>query len=476
MVGIKSSFLMILLLAAITQSMAHFRYGKRGEHQRLLKPMKTRLLKIAQHQRQVELQQQAEEMGETGNEAGEELGENDCYYEGEKGNALEKKCSGKGRKDGKKKEAKKETMNDRIRGIVKKLRAVQEVDRMGALFSKDVSINRVTAMNSGDIDDGESEMKIQQDSIGNEIGLAEQFQWDDVWFEAQAEKQQCYPVNTYANTVARVRKNFDKLTMMGKVLDMKVCALLCCEVASCNMAWMQGEACYSLECKDGECQAEKATGDKVNSTVLQIRRTAEDPKSSKLHSQKEVTGVKYDEHKSTIITKQAVISNTTASQKSNIPADQQSNSQTDNKQESLVTISNQSPMEQILQTESLVLHDKVIAEENNDAAERETNGAKKSMEAHVSDNIQTLSEHLKKVDEKSDMTALEENDTKPMHPKLKYHRRHDLRHSLISPIIIGAFTCMAVIAVSGFAMAIIKYQKERHEKLTNQSTQTLESN
>ena len=41
----------------------------------------------------------------------------------------------------------------------------------------------------------------------------------------------------------------------------------------------------------------------------------------------------------------------------------------------------------------------------------------------------------------------------------------------MSPITIGAFTCMAVIAVSGFVMAVIKYKRE-HRDVTNKETQS----
>ncbi len=132
-----------------------------------------------------------------------------------------------------------------------------------------------------------------------------------------------------------------------------------------------------------------------------------------------MTGVKYDEHKSTIVTKQAVISNSTTAQKSSIPAEEQNSNIAKSRQESLVTISNQSPMEQLLQTEAKMIHNKATAEAK--APDGQLRGEKKSKEEAISDNIQTLSEHLKKVDEKSDMTALEENDTKTIHPKVSVY-------------------------------------------------------
>ena len=138
------------------------------------------------------------------------------------------------------------------------------------------------------------------------------------------------------------------------------------------------------------------------------------------HGQKDVTGEKYDENKSTIVTKQAVTSSNNVVQKSSIPEQQQqqqSDMSKDNKQESLVTISNQSPMEQLLQKESTMIHTKAAADRVKGSGDEQASGVKKTQ--GISSNIQTLSEHLKKVDEKADITALEENDAKKDHPKVR---------------------------------------------------------
>lgn len=305
----------------------------------------------------------------------------------------------------------------------------------------------------------------------------ETFNWSERSLQQQADNLKCCPTNYYKATVPKMRKNTtnsSNLIIMGKVADIEVCALLCCEIEDCSMAWMENQVCKSVHCIN-ECQIEKAPSTHSQSAVVEMRRNCQSTLASRSHGQKDVTGEKYDENKSTIVTKQAVTSSNNVVQKSSIPEQQQqqqSDMSKDNKQESLVTISNQSPMEQLLQKESTMIHTKAAADRVKGSGDEQASGVKKTQ--GISSNIQTLSEHLKKVDEKADITALEENDAKKDHPKHKYHRRHDLRHSLISPIIIGAFTCMAVIAVSGFAMAIIKYQKERQER--TKSTQTLESN
>ena len=54
---------------------------------------------------------------------------------------------------------------------------------------------------------------------------------------------------------------------------------------------------------------------------------------------------------------------------------------------------------------------------------------------------------------------------------IQHPHKRDARHNIMSPITIGAFTCMAVIAVSGFVMAIIKYKRE-HRDVTNKETQS----
>ena len=124
--------------------------------------------------------------------------------------------------------------------------------------------------------------------------------------------------------------------------------------------------------------------------------------------------MKYDENKSTIVTKQAVTSSNEKPDKGLI----QNQGKSASKQESLVTISNQSPMEQLLQSESNLVHNKATKEEK--ASKKTTKDeAAKSNDAMISNNIQSLTDHLKKVDDRSDMTAaLEENVKRTIHPKV----------------------------------------------------------
>jgi len=304
-------------------------------------------------------------------------------------------------------------------------------------------------------------------SIITQHGLAEEFHWSETSMQKQADNLQCVPKNIYSATVLKKDAKNQNKTMMGKVADMEVCALLCCEIERCDAALLEDKMCYSVACANNECEQEKANGSHLKSFVLHIKRLQQNSTKDK----GDVTGVKYDENKSTIVTKQAV----TSSNEQPGKAPRKNFATSANRQESLVAISNQSPMEQLMQSESNLVHDKATVEEKATKKTTQDEAVKKSNDITISNNIQSLSDHLKKVNDRSDMTAsLEEADKRTVHPKLRYHKHHDLRHNLISPIIIGAFTCMAVIALSGFAMAIIKYQKERNDK-QSQSTQTIES-
>ena len=147
-----------------------------------------------------------------------------------------------------------------------------------------------------------------------------------------------------------------------------------------------------------------------------------------LDRSKEVTGVKYDENKSTIVTKQALTSNNAKSSKDGTLNPHQSTGNSDSKQESLVTISNQSPMEQLLQTESNIIHNKATAKEPASQKATETEAVKKSKDAALNNDIQSLSDHLKKVDDKLDMTAaLEESDKRTIHPKVRGSKVFDAK-------------------------------------------------
>ena len=95
--------------------------------------------------------------------------------------------------------------------------------------------------------------------------------------------------------------------------------------------------------------------------------------------------------------------------------------QAEKKQEALVTISSQSPMEQLLQSEASIIHNKATVEETASKKTTQEEATKKKSDVDISTNIQSLSEHLKKADEKADITAaLEENDKRTIHPKVHH--------------------------------------------------------
>lgn len=77
-------------------------------------------------------------------------------------------------------------------------------------------------------------------------------------------------------------------------------------------------------------------------------------------------------------------------------------------------------MEQLLQSESNLVHNKATVEETASKKTTQDEAMKKNNDATISNNIQSLSDHLKKVDDKADMTAsLEENDKRTIHPKVR---------------------------------------------------------
>jgi len=272
-------------------------------------------------------------------------------------------------------------------------------------------------------------------SIVEEIS-GEQFNWTSE-YKSQTAKLTCVPSQHYSGVTLKKLNKAGNVTVLGKVADMMVCALLCCELDTCDVALFEDPKCSSIQCTSQDsCETSKGQS---SSQVLLMKRKSGSDVWSRVHGDSngmsEPSGL---ENKTMILTKQAAV------QKSSIPQIQKK------AKDSLVAITNKggSPMDQLMVAETARVKNKI--------AEAEQATAK----SKVSD----LTDHYLKVEDKIDMTALQENDTRAgEHPKLAAHRRRDLAHTLISPITIGAFTCMAVIAVSGFAMAIIKYQREQKD-------------
>jgi len=276
------------------------------------------------------------------------------------------------------------------------------------------------------------------------------FKWSNKDYLENAGKTSCLPQFHYNSHTLKQHGRSNNFTQLGKVIDVEVCSLLCCEVETCDLALLEEDHCYAVKCLSiDDCDLEPT--DRKSEVVTMRRKKGTDIWSSGTQPNKNGAPF-YKENQAKIVTKEAAV------QKSSIP---EIETVSHEPKGSLIAISNKdhidSPMDALLQKESSMVKQK----QNNDV-----NASKKSSDPQEikqsGERIQDITEHYLKAEEKNDMTALQENETSAVHPKL-IHRRQDLRHTLISPITIGAFTCMAVIAVSGFAMAIIKYQRERRE-------------
>lgn len=280
------------------------------------------------------------------------------------------------------------------------------------------------------------------------------FKWSSKEYSEQAAKTTCNPLKREDSKTLKQHSRTANFTELGKVLDVETCGILCCEVESCDLALFENDHCYAVQCSDLP-SCEMVPSQAKSQIITFTRKSGSDVWTNGDQGKSKNAGPSDQENKTKIVTKQAAV------QKSSIP--EITTVSSENKG-SVITLSNkenkvESPMDALLHKEVTMVRDK--QKQNDESAKKETVN-KKTPTGNVGEKIQDITEHYLKAEEKSDMTALQENETSVTHTKAKNHRR-DLRHTLISPITIGAFTCMTVIAVSGFAMAIIKYQRERKE-------------
>lgn len=75
-------------------------------------------------------------------------------------------------------------------------------------------------------------------------------------------------------------------------------------------------------------------------------------------------------------------------------------------------------MDALLHKEVTMVRDK--QKQNDESAKKETVN-KKTPTGNVGEKIQDITEHYLKAEEKSDMTALQENETSVTHTKVNYH-------------------------------------------------------
>lgn len=269
-----------------------------------------------------------------------------------------------------------------------------------------------------------------------------EFSWSSPEYAAQASRTTCKPLQKLELATLRTKINSAsiKKTSLGAVDNAEVCGGLCCEMETCDLAEFNKERqCFAVQCGDLKSCDVASNGDSVILTF----------------SRKSGSDVWTRSFKGGPTNTRSQIVQETADKKNVVTTG-------DGPQPNIMEEINAEIIARIKSTEEKLAKKwtmKEMAEADFTGNTNKKNEIEKE-NASLHKEIQSITgEHYMKADDK-DITALQENDTSIVH---KHQRRHDIRHNIISPITIGAFTCMAVIAVSGFAMAIIKYKKERKE-------------
>ena len=58
----------------------------------------------------------------------------------------------------------------------------------------------------------------------------------------------------------------------GKLKEMNLCRRICCEMPKCNLAFMLGGSCFSVECKNAEaCKTQPANPSQLSPQVSYVR-------------------------------------------------------------------------------------------------------------------------------------------------------------------------------------------------------------
>jgi len=301
----------------------------------------------------------------------------------------------------------------------------------------------------------------------------EKFSWTSADAAAQADKTTCKPLQKYENAALKSTENAKDVqrTSLGAVDNAQVCGGLCCEMENCDLAeFNKLKQCYAVQCSNLKSCDIDSNGD---ATILTFsRKTGADvwTRSFKAQASKPVAETAVGNQPSSPVVEQHPSNTVNGVQKSQIP-DQDNASKKSEPEKSVMDIIND---QQIAKIESLTKELEEAEKMEKEVASVNANSKKDNIVEKQDDKLGSeissiTGQHYLKADDK-DITSFQENDTSTAHSKHQHQR--DVRHNLISPITIGAFTCMAVIAVSGFAMAIIKYKKERREGVDDKQTQS----
>jgi len=282
----------------------------------------------------------------------------------------------------------------------------------------------------------------------------EKFNWSSTDLATQAERTTCKPLEKYQNAALKSDSNDVQRTSLGAVDNAEVCGGLCCEMENCDLAeFNKLRQCFAIHCNNLKSCDIDSNG--VATILTFSRKTGSDVwtrsfkgKSEEITHEKSTSNVK-DQPSNTV----------KGVQKSEIPED--SNKRTEQVQEkSIIDTINEEQLKKIQSLTKELEETEKLEKTNFNENSKKDNIVEKDDSKLGNDISSITGEHYMKADDK-DITSFQENDTSTAHTKHQHVR--DGRHNIISPITIGAFTCMAVIAVSGFAMAIIKYKKERRE-------------
>ena len=86
--------------------------------------------------------------------------------------------------------------------------------------------------------------------------------------------QRCKPSKITRNS----KLSGAKLTDVGVVDDLQACMTHCCRKESCDVAYMEDQKCYIVQCKDGlQCQSYKKPAEKDENTLIAyMQRTVDD--------------------------------------------------------------------------------------------------------------------------------------------------------------------------------------------------------
>ena len=92
-------------------------------------------------------------------------------------------------------------------------------------------------------------------------------------FLSQANDLSCEPGEVRNNVTFLHGTKSGNFTKLGKVSDLEVCMLLCCELDHCQAAFLAGKNCYSVTCfTTNHCATAPALNNKWHPVVAFVKR------------------------------------------------------------------------------------------------------------------------------------------------------------------------------------------------------------